>query len=232
MIKRTINDAVKYFFAWIKKNRRVSPKGEIVKVNIGSGLDVTGDWINVDGNFNTLFAKWPTFFHKFLYKHTGAKNWFSLEDYISKLKKHKFIHHNLLYGIPFTDNSVDYLYSSQTLEHFYSDQAEKFIQESYRVLKPGGLIRLTIPDLDYIITLFNNGDLKKALSYFYSPSTYDLFSRHKYLYNFDLLKELLEKYGFTEVKRYDIGIGQTPDIENLDNRPEDTLYAEARKPSK
>ena len=61
------------------------------------------------------------------------------------------IAHNLLNGIPFEENRFDVVYHSHVLEHFPKDSAAKFIGECYRVLKPGGIIRIAVPDLEQII---------------------------------------------------------------------------------
>lgn len=58
---------------------------------------------------------------------------------------------NLLNGIPFPDNSFDAVYHSQVLEHFPKEKAPAFIQECFRVLKPGGIIRVVVPDLENIV---------------------------------------------------------------------------------
>ena len=60
------------------------------------------------------------------------------------------IAHNLLSGIPMPDNKFEVVYHSHVLEHFQRDDAFKFIQECYRVLRPGGIIRIAIPDLEQI----------------------------------------------------------------------------------
>jgi len=61
------------------------------------------------------------------------------------------IAHNLLNGIPFRDNTFEVVYHSHVLEHFPKDKAKDFIQECYRTLKPGGIIRIAIPDLEQIV---------------------------------------------------------------------------------
>jgi predicted SAM-dependent methyltransferase len=61
------------------------------------------------------------------------------------------IAHNLLNGIPFDDNMFDVVYHSHVLEHFSKNEAIQFIEECYRVLKPGGIIRIALPDLEQII---------------------------------------------------------------------------------
>lgn len=61
------------------------------------------------------------------------------------------IAHNLLSGIPFEANSFDLVYHSHVLEHFSKEDGDNFITECFRVLKPGGVLRIAIPDLERIV---------------------------------------------------------------------------------
>ncbi len=61
------------------------------------------------------------------------------------------IHCDFLKGIPFPDNSFEVVYHSQVLEHFTRTDGDKLIEECYRVLKPGGRIRVVLPDLEGLI---------------------------------------------------------------------------------
>jgi predicted SAM-dependent methyltransferase len=54
---------------------------------------------------------------------------------------------NLLSGFPFPDSSFQAVYSSHVLEHFERAQGRFLLAESYRVLRPGGLLRIVVPDL-------------------------------------------------------------------------------------
>ena len=56
--------------------------------------------------------------------------------------------HNLAKGIPFEADSVDVVYHSHVLEHLDRDVAEDFLSEVRRVLKPGGIHRMVVPDLE------------------------------------------------------------------------------------
>ncbi len=58
--------------------------------------------------------------------------------------------HNLKKGIPFENNSIDVVYHSHVLEHIPKPQAEKFQNEIMRVLKPGGIQRIVIPDMEIL----------------------------------------------------------------------------------
>ncbi len=59
---------------------------------------------------------------------------------------------NLFKGIPFPDNTFEVVYQSQVLEHFPKDKALPFLKECHRVLKPSGILRIVVPDLENIAT--------------------------------------------------------------------------------
>lgn len=67
---------------------------------------------------------------------------------------------NLLKGFPFPDNTFDVLYHSQVLEHFPKEGAHAFIKECHRVLKPKGVIRVVMPDLENIVDEYKKYLLK------------------------------------------------------------------------
>lgn len=56
--------------------------------------------------------------------------------------------HDLRKGIPFPDNSFDVVYHSHVLEHIDREVAVSLPRECRRVLKPGGVLRVVVPDLE------------------------------------------------------------------------------------
>ena len=58
------------------------------------------------------------------------------------------IQHNLLERFPFQDSTFDSVYSSHVLEHFPLYEGNFLLCESFRVLRPGGIIRVVVPDLE------------------------------------------------------------------------------------
>jgi predicted SAM-dependent methyltransferase len=69
---------------------------------------------------------------------------------------------DLSLGIPFPDSSFEVVYHSHLLEHFPRHKALRFVQECYRVLKPTGIIRVAVPDLEGIVRTYLQA-LEKAL---------------------------------------------------------------------
>ncbi|MDJ0661020.1 MAG: glycosyltransferase [Crocosphaera sp.] len=62
--------------------------------------------------------------------------------------------HDLRQGIPFEDASFDVVYHSHVLEHFTQGEAERFLEECHRVLRPNGLIRVVVPNLESLARLY------------------------------------------------------------------------------
>jgi predicted SAM-dependent methyltransferase len=60
------------------------------------------------------------------------------------------INHDLTQGIPLPNASCDVVYHSHVLEHFPKIEAESFLQECRRVLRPQGVLRVVVPDLEQI----------------------------------------------------------------------------------
>jgi SAM-dependent methyltransferase len=59
---------------------------------------------------------------------------------------------NLIEGFPFPDKSFEVLYHSQVLEHIPKEKSPEFIRECFRVLAPGGIMRVVVPDLENIVS--------------------------------------------------------------------------------
>jgi len=82
------------------------------------------------------------------------------------------IQNDLSRGIPLADASCDVVYHTAVLEHLRCSDAEVFLSECYRVLKPGGIVRVGVPDLEKICQLYLarltaalNGEITAAHDY-------------------------------------------------------------------
>ena len=61
---------------------------------------------------------------------------------------------NLRRGLPFRNGSIDVVYHSHVLEHFSKRAAPIFLSEVCRVLKPGGIMRVVVPDFEQTARLY------------------------------------------------------------------------------
>lgn len=75
---------------------------------------------------------------------------------------------NSMNPLPFSDNTVDNIYSSHTLEHVHLSIMSFFLGEMHRILKPKGLVRVVVPDVKMALihyTLNNTKWLKEKGSF-------------------------------------------------------------------
>ena len=109
----------------------------------------------------------------------------------------------------FPDDSVDLVYASHVLEYFDHVEAREVLTEWRRVLKPGGTLRLAVPDFAALAKVYRTyGDLKLILGPLYggisaAGSGGDVLLYHKTVYDFASLKAVLEDAEFCGVRCYD-----------------------------
>ena len=105
---------------------------------------------------------------------------------------------------------VDLIYACHVLEHFplrpFTFQPITWgdvLSSWYRTLKPGGILRLAVPDIEGVCKHYlATGNLDDLNAYFYGGQNYD-FDFHYHCWSFETLKRDLLKVGFKDVHRYD-----------------------------
>lgn len=215
--------------ARIPRNRKIKFNQPVVKVNIGSGLHVYEGWINLDCAIHALVSKLPVTLVKIFYGLSGVKKRFSYKQYIRLLKKNSFIYHNVEYGLPFNDFCVDYIYSCHFLEHLNKQDGIQLLKEVYRVLKTNGLLRLCVPDFEHAVLNYNKGNKEAAVDFIFASHDSSYLNTHKYMYDFDVLKKILSKIGFSSIEKCSYKNGNMPDIKNLEKYPDTSIFIEAYK---
>jgi ubiquinone/menaquinone biosynthesis C-methylase UbiE len=111
-------------------------------------------------------------------------------------------------NLPFEDNSVDLIYVSHVLEYFDRTEVINIINKWKSKLKPKGILRLAVPDFKNITKLYqeNKIPLDSFLGPLYGKMEMDGNTiYHKTTYDFDSLKLVLNKCGFTNIDYYDWG---------------------------
>lgn len=101
--------------------------------------------------------------------------------------------------------SVDLIYCCHAFEYFDVDEARLTLREWRRVLKPGGVLRLAVPDFEALAELYLElRDLSRVLGPIYGRiAANDGFFFHKTAYDFATLRQILAEEGFPGGDRYD-----------------------------
>jgi len=127
----------------------------MIKLNIGAGPNIFPHpgWINydrenIDGYLNHLRTA-PTF--EGMPEHQRE-----LTRYLRVGGEVNFRVHDLRKGFPqHADGSVDLIYLGQVIEHLNPVyEIPKLLRECYRMLRPGGVLRITTPDLNLLIKAY------------------------------------------------------------------------------
>jgi SAM-dependent methyltransferase len=119
-------------------------------LNLGCGTKTSSDprVVNLDWSTYLVIKSNPLLFALSRFVLSGER--------MERLRKlpDSIVVHDLRKGIPFADNSVDAVYHSHFLEHLDQPIARRFLAEVKRVLKPGGVQRIVVPDLEKLCSAY------------------------------------------------------------------------------
>ena len=127
------------------------------------------------------------------------------------------------------DASISAIFSAHMLEHLPPEVAANCIRECYRVLRPGGVMRTGVPDLDTLVSRYDPADPDPVVDAIFETQRNGGKNRHYWMYNERSLSRAMMDAGFQSTERRGYREGQCPDLELLDNRPGETLFIEAIK---
>ncbi len=159
---------------------------------------------------------------------------------------------DIMKGLPLSDGSLKGVFTQHCLEHFSLPSVKFLCNEMYRVIEPGGTVRIVVPDGGlYLATYWAriHGISERPFPYeerdefddirtpmlsvnriFYVDR--DSLFGHRTMYDFALIKALLDKYGFEDVKQCEFGQGRDPELlVDCSKRKIESLYIEASRPS-
>lgn len=105
------------------------------------------------------------------------------------------------YPLTFADNSVDEIRASHLLEHFGSAEVPKVLVNWGEKLKPGGVIKIAVPDFRKIVDNYVGGEGKDVLAHVMGAQV-DENDFHKCLFDRSSLTQILEKVGFVDVEEW------------------------------
>lgn len=112
------------------------------------------------------------------------------------------------------NGSVDEIYACHVLEHFGRHEVREVLTEWVRVLKPGGYIRLAVPDFEASVKHYNEYKDVNVLMGLIVGGQRDEYDFHKSVFDFGSLKLLMEQCGLGQVNRYDWRAVEHSDVDD------------------
>jgi predicted SAM-dependent methyltransferase len=142
--------------------------------------------------------------------------------------------------LPFADNSVDFIFNEHFFEHLTVEEGQSAMKDMLRILKPGGVMRIAMPDLESVVDHYLNVPLSEDqvikdhhLSFVKTRAEWMNMSfrwwGHKWLYDWEELSRRLSEAGFKKHKRCMIYKSSHKALRNLEIRQGSILIAEATK---
>jgi len=143
---------------------------------------------------------------------------------------------NLARGLPFPDGSAEAIFHEHLLEHLPLEAAAKLMEESHRVLCPGGVMRIAVPDAGrYLVSYANEG---QGLIAEYRPgrptnllAAQEVFYRHGHRSAWDLvtLELFVRAAGFEQCEERGFGKSRIEPCPDSPHRERESIYVEAVK---
>ncbi len=106
----------------------------------------------------------------------------------------------------FKDNSVDLIYACHCLEHFSYIKVPQVLAEWFRVLKKDGILRLSVPDFDVLLSVYEDSgnEVNSIMNFLMGGQDYK-FNFHKAIFNNSSLSHLLKNAGFNQITKWSPG---------------------------
>lgn len=114
--------------------------------------------------------------------------------------------HDLRNPLPFDTDSVSYIYAEHFIEHLSQADAKALLSECHRVLRDKGAIRLTTPNLAFLLSTYFSGDLQEWSEYWVPATKAHMVNEgmrswgHQFIYDAEELARFIFECGFGFIK--------------------------------
>lgn len=224
-----------------------SSPGEL-RLHLGSGPHAEPGWVNVDKSWSARISR----------NRPLAEALYRI-GVLDEQQRHarwpdEVIQRDLAKSLEWDTRSVAAIYSSHMLEHFERREADRFLGECLRVLRPGGVIRIALPNLkaaahryiaaaeageadaaDHFINFLYLRPDFSSTSWLRRAAIRVLHRPHYWMYDDLSACALLLRVGFTDATPRTFREGSCSDLETLETRGDDvfagsTFFVEAFAP--
>ena len=209
------------------------------RLNLGCGQIMPAGWLNCDSSWHAQLSNQPLLARLARWvRLVGASDWPKGVRYLNLNKKWRF-----------PESCAGVVYASHVLEHLSPAATNLFLKESSRVLVPGGVLRVVVPDLEghareYLTAARRGPDAARQFLWAMNlglpqhrnwiHALYDVWmghpSMHKTMYDEQVLSEMLVGAGFVDIRRCERGqserIGDLELLESAEGYAH-SLYVEA-----
>ncbi len=142
--------------------------------------------------------------------------------------------------LPFADGAARLIYHEHLMEHLTLEEGRRCLRDWFRVLAPGGTLRIATPDLEYLVERYRGAWREQAWlalpEYAFIETRAEMMNvafrwwDHRYLYDGEELERRMREAGFGAIRRCAFGESPTPGLTGLETRPDSTLILEGVRP--
>jgi predicted SAM-dependent methyltransferase len=135
---------------------------------------------------------------------------------------------------PFTDSSFAFVFSEHMIEHVSRPDGILMLEECFRILRPGGVLRIVTPNLETIMGIYakelssQQQDYLDWMSGAFTPDAPEASSAyvinaffrlwgHQFIYDESTLIVALKAVGFSRIKRFSLGESSFDSLRGLEN---------------
>jgi predicted SAM-dependent methyltransferase len=135
-------------------------------------------------------------------------------------------------SFPFRDREFNYVFTEHMIEHISFSDAQFMLKECYRVMKNDGIIRISTPNLRFLIGMYSDTLSEVQKQYLQYSKKYlkegvllnsatliNNFFRdwgHQFIYDYDSMHYILNAAGFSEIKQVEVGYSEHAELTGLE----------------
>jgi predicted SAM-dependent methyltransferase len=135
------------------------------------------------------------------------------------------LHLDLREPLPFESGSTEFIFNEHFIEHLTRADAVLFLRECRRVLAPAGVLRLSTPDLRFLMEQYLARDIDEWAGLWEPATPCRMVNEgmrlwgHEFLYDADELALALREAGFAEQRFVPWRESEIPELTGLESRP-------------